>query len=268
MPNSLDALAVAAAMMMIAAEPAAAQTAPKAPAPRSAPKPAAKPAPKPAPKPAAKPVRRPPPALPKISETGVLEQHELLAIAALGMKPSSDPFKSSATAKYQGRDFVLYQTLRQADDTEYEETNGRWEYDKNSATLRFALPRLSEFDIYYKETTLGRFTAQNAFGARWPAVHRQLWQIVVDTPYSTAEPFAVPAAPEAARSLTASVYLKIEGTLTGNADGVVSCDEDTEAATIDDPVQWDNLVCKLSGQLNAITLIDRRTGTTLKTWTF
>ncbi|MBL8772212.1 MAG: hypothetical protein JNK30_12595 [Phenylobacterium sp.] len=249
--------------------PAASQTGPKPTAPRTAPQPAAKPpaGPKPASKPAAKPVRKAAPAPPRISETGVLEQHELLAIAALGMKPSSDPFRSSPTAKYQGRDFVLYQTLRQANDTEYEETNGRWTYDKDAAEVSFAI-KPGEFDVFYKETTVGRFTAQNAFGARWPAVHRELLQVIVDTGYHSADGFVVKAAPEEARSLTASVALKIEGTLTGSAEGVVSCDQDTDAATIDDPVQWDNVICRLSARLTTITLVDRRSGAALKTWTF
>lgn len=216
----------------------------------------------------AAPARRPTPAPVAIPDTGVLEHHHLLRIAALGLGKPADAFSASPIAKYVGRDFVLYQTLRQEDDAEYAQTNGRWMYFKDTGSLAFALKNTNEFDLHYEERTIGRFTAQNAFGARWPAVHREMRQLAIRTSLNQADPFHMNAGPDEARALTAAVRLKIEGHLSAGPGELLDCDHDTDAATIDDPVQWDRMECSLAGELTRVTLIDRRTGAVLKEWTF
>ncbi|WP_421935546.1 hypothetical protein [Phenylobacterium sp.] len=215
------------------------------------------------------PQRRPAnPAPAKIPETGVLEKHDLLRIAALGLGKPADAFSASPTAKYRGRDFVLYQTLRQADGSSYVETNGRWSYDKDASALLFELKNSSEFDLHYQERTIGRFMAQNAFGAKWPAVHREMSQLAVETSFHMADDFAFKASPDEARALTAAVYLRIEGRLSPTIDELLRCSHETESATVDDPVQWDNTRCTLAAELSRVSLIDKRSGSVLKEWTF
>lgn len=123
-------------------------------------------------------------------------------------------------------------------------------------------------DIYCRRTSAGKFTAMNAFGAKWPAEKVSEWVVELNQPAlisTTSMPYVKLdiSSPEA-RALKPSIRLlavfEVAATASGDVVGEASQDS---PASLDEPIQLTLKLTQIRMRTLALWVIDGRTGKVL-----
>ena len=207
-----------------------------------------------------------------VPATGTLGEADLLRIAQIALTKRHDQFADDPTARYTGRDFVLFQPTASSEQTD-RLWDSTWDYDRATQvmTFRYSPSDRNEIQIFYKNTPQGSYIGRTAMNVRFRIslsssidVHLLPEYTGFPSPGDPELEVSMPASPESGRKMADDVVLEVDGVLTGGSAGVASCSYEDMTASLDDPTEEKRETCELSATIKRIAFVSRTTKTALK----
>lgn len=207
-----------------------------------------------------------------IPATGKLGEADLLGIARIALTKRHDQFANDATARFAGREFVLFQSVASGEQSD-RLWDSTWDYDrdKQTMTFRYAPSEMNQVQMLYHNTPEGSFIGRTAMNVRFRISLSSSLDVHLQADYKGFSgilhpdlEMSVPVAPELGRKLAGDVVLEVDGVLTGGSGGVADCSYEDMTASLDDPTEERRETCVLTAAIKRIAFVSRSTNTVLK----
>lgn len=201
-----------------------------------------------------------------IPEQGALQNADLIAVAAMALGKTKDPFLEDPTDRYVGRQFHVVLPLEPPS----EHWEGEWSYDATAGRLQLQVRNLAGFyQLLYSEKSSGSYVGMNSYGAKVRVDRFAVLAVNLRPASQPAESYDASVAADAAqgRALARNVRMVLDGTLAAHYGGpAAKCDRSPGNPTISNPADLDGIVCELRGHIDRVAFVDIRDGKVLRDW--